>query len=123
MPARIRSLDVPQFRPVALPDTFLAMPRVAIIQGHPDPAGNRFCHALADADAEGAALAGHEVSRIEVARIDFPILRTQKDFETHQLPAVLVPAHDAIVAAQHSLSTPAGGNVAGSDEGRGGRLI
>jgi hypothetical protein len=25
---------------------------VAIIQGHPDPVGNRFCHALADAYAE-----------------------------------------------------------------------
>jgi hypothetical protein len=27
-----------------------------------------------DADAEGAAVAGHEITRIEVARLDFPNL-------------------------------------------------
>jgi len=35
--------------------------RVAIIQGHPDPAGGHFGHALADAYAEGALAAGHAV--------------------------------------------------------------
>src|SRR6476646_2790047 len=77
--------------------------RLAIIQGHPDPAGNRFCHALADAYAEGAASAGHEVSRTEMARIEFPLLRTQQEFETGSLPGTLVPARDALVAAQHVL--------------------
>ena len=75
--------------------------RLAIIQGHPDPAGNRLCHALADAD--GASLANHEASRIEIAKIDFPLLRTQQDFETGALPETLVPARDALVAAQHVL--------------------
>jgi putative NADPH-quinone reductase len=37
--------------------------RLTIIQGHPDPAGNRLCHALADAYAGGAAVAGHAVRR------------------------------------------------------------
>src|SRR6516165_9482584 len=77
--------------------------RVAIIQGHPDPAGNRFCHALADAYAEGAVLGRHEVARIEPAKLDFPILRTQRDFETGDIPEVLMPARDAIIAAQHLL--------------------
>jgi putative NADPH-quinone reductase len=77
--------------------------RVAIIQGHPDPAGNRFCHALADAFAEGAVLGRHEVARIEPAKLDFPILRTQRDFETGDIPEVLMPARDAIIAAQHLL--------------------
>jgi putative NADPH-quinone reductase len=75
--------------------------RVAIIQGHPDPGGERLCHALADAYAEGAAVAGHEITRIEVGRLDFPILRTQEDFEHGQLPETLVEARDAIVSAQH----------------------
>jgi putative NADPH-quinone reductase len=79
----------------------LAMPRLTIIQGHPDPSGNRLCHALADAYAEGAAAGGHDVIRIEVARLDFPILRTQEDFEHGQLPEALVEARDAIVSAQH----------------------
>ncbi len=47
--------------------------RVTIIQGHPDPGSKRLCHALADAYAEGVAVAGHEVTRVEVARLDFPI--------------------------------------------------
>lgn len=74
---------------------------LAILQGHPDPAGNRLCHALADAYAEGAAASGHAVRRIEVARLDFPILRTQEDFEQGDMPGSLIEARDAIVAAQH----------------------
>jgi putative NADPH-quinone reductase len=75
--------------------------RVAIIQGHPDPGGGHLCHALADAYADGAIAAGHQVMRIELAQLDFPLLRTQQDFETGELPAALVPARDAIVAAEH----------------------
>jgi len=75
--------------------------RVAIIQGHPDPGGNRLCHALADAYSLGAAAAGHEVTRIEVARLDFPILCTKEEFETGPLPESLVEPQKAIVSAQH----------------------
>jgi len=75
--------------------------RITIIQGHPDPAGDRLCHALADAYAAGAEAAGHEVARIEVARLDFPVLRTQHDFEHGQVPDSLVEARDAIVSAKH----------------------
>jgi putative NADPH-quinone reductase len=77
--------------------------RLTIIQGHPDPVGNRFCHALADSYAEGALSAGHEVSRIEIAKIEFPLLRTQQEFETGALPETLVPGRDALVAAEHVL--------------------
>jgi len=75
--------------------------RVTIVQGHPDPGGKHLCHALADAYAEGAAAAGHEITRIEVARLDFPILRTQEEFERGDLPETLVGARDGIVSAQH----------------------
>ena len=61
----------------------------------------RLCHALADAYAEGAAAAGHEITRIEVAQLDFPILRTQEEFERGDLPQMLVGARDGIVSAQH----------------------
>jgi len=60
--------------------------RVAIVLGHPNPGGKRLCHALADAYSAGAAVAGHEITRIEMARLDFPILRTQEVFEHDQLP-------------------------------------
>ncbi len=77
--------------------------RLTIVQGHPDPAGNRLCHALADAYADGARTGGHEVTRIDVAHLDFPILRTQQDFEHGHPPESLVEAQDAIVSAQHLL--------------------
>jgi putative NADPH-quinone reductase len=54
--------------------------RIAIIQGHPDPSASHFCHALADAYEAGARKAGHDVRKITVAALDFPVLRTQEDF-------------------------------------------
>jgi putative NADPH-quinone reductase len=77
--------------------------RIAIIQGHPDPAGNHLLNAMADAYAEAARSAGHEVRRIEVAQLDFPLLRTQAEFETGELPAALVPARDDMRWAEHWL--------------------
>ncbi|HET6375301.1 MAG TPA: NAD(P)H-dependent oxidoreductase [Methylocella sp.] len=75
--------------------------RIAIIQGHPDPAGQHFCHALADAYAQGAEAAGHEVRRIEVALLDFPLLRSKEEFYNGPAPAALKPAQDAIASADH----------------------
>lgn len=75
--------------------------RIVIIQGHPDPAGHHLCHALADAYAKGAEAAGHEVARIEVAQLDFPLLRTKQEFYDGVLPEALKPAQEAIGAANH----------------------
>lgn len=75
--------------------------RILLIQGHPDPKGGHLCHALAQAYAEGAAAAGHELRRVEVALLDFPILRSQFEWERDPLPAALQPAQDAIDWAQH----------------------
>jgi len=78
------------------------MPRhVTIIQGHPDPAGGHLCNALADAYAEGAQTGGHGVSRIDLAKIDFPLLRTQVEFEAGNLPRSLAGARDALITADH----------------------
>jgi multimeric flavodoxin WrbA len=49
---------------------------------------------MADAYAEAASAAGHEVRRIEVAKLEFPLLRTQADFETGALPPALVQPRD-----------------------------
>jgi putative NADPH-quinone reductase len=75
--------------------------RLTIVQGHPDPNSRRLCDALADAHAEGTAAAGHEITRIEVAQLDFPILRTQEEFERSHLPETLVEERNGIVSAQH----------------------
>ena len=75
--------------------------RVVIIQGHPDPAGKHLCHALADAYAQGAEEAGHEVRRINIAELEFPWLRTKEEFDTDTLPPTLQPCQEAIGRADH----------------------
>ena len=75
--------------------------RIALIQGHPDRTGAHLDHAMADAYARGAEAAGHEVSRIDVAALDFPLLRTQAEFEHEQAPEAIRPAQDALANADH----------------------
>lgn len=62
--------------------------RITIIQGHPDPSDQRFGHALAEAYAQGAKEADHEVRLIQVAKINFPLLRSQEDRKSGTLQAV-----------------------------------
>lgn len=75
--------------------------RLLLIQGHPDPAGGHLCHALAHAYAEGAASAGHELRSIDIAQIDFPLLRTQAAWNEQPVPESLQPSQEAIAWAQH----------------------
>lgn len=75
--------------------------RIAILQAHPDPAGGHLCHALAQAYADGAAAAGREVRVVDVAQLDFPLLRTRKDWTDGEVPASLRPAQDTIRWADH----------------------
>jgi putative NADPH-quinone reductase len=75
--------------------------KITIIQGHPDSSRRHLCHALADAYADAASQAGHDVSRIEIAGIAFPMLRTKEEFNSGTPPISLKPAADAIVAADH----------------------
>jgi len=77
--------------------------RIAIIQGHPDGASRHLLHAMADAYAEGAGSAGHAVRRIEVARLEFPLLRTQAEFEAGALPPALQQASSDMRWAEHWL--------------------
>jgi putative NADPH-quinone reductase len=77
------------------------MRQITLIQGHPDPAGGHLDHALADAYAEGACAAGHQVRRIAVAALDFPLLRNKQAFEHEPAPPALGPAQEAIAWADH----------------------
>ena len=77
--------------------------RILVIQGHPDPAGGRFGHALAAAYAEAARAAGHEVKRIEVAQLDFPLVRTAEDWQEGAPPESICDAQEAIGWAEHLL--------------------
>ncbi len=75
--------------------------RIAIIQGHPDQQGRHYGHALADAYAQGAEESGYEVKRIEVAALDFPLLRTKEEFEKGQPTESIRSAQEAIAWANH----------------------
>jgi putative NADPH-quinone reductase len=75
--------------------------RVLLIQGHPDGGAPHLCHALAAAYAQGARDAGHEVREIDVARLDFPLLRSQKDWEKGPLPPSLLQTQGDIHWAEH----------------------
>lgn len=75
--------------------------RILLIEGHPDPIGKHLCHALADAYAEGAAEEGHEVRRARVAQLDFPLLRSEQDWEFGTVPDSLKQAQADILWAQH----------------------
>jgi len=75
--------------------------RVLVIVGHPDPAPERLCRALADAYVAGAEGAGHQVRRIDIAALDFPLLRTTAEFETAGVPPPLAAAAADIVWAEH----------------------
>lgn len=75
--------------------------RILLVQGHPDPHTRHLCHALEDAYAAGAQAAGHAVRRVNVAKLDFPMLRTQADWEHGPLPASLASVQADIVWAQH----------------------
>jgi putative NADPH-quinone reductase len=75
--------------------------KIAVIQGHPDPAGGHFCNALAGAYIAGATATGHEVRVVEVARLPFPLLRTKEEFDHGTLPTALTEAQQAIGWAEH----------------------
>jgi putative NADPH-quinone reductase len=77
--------------------------RILIILGHPDGRQERLCRALVEAYAEGARSAGHEVRLIDVATLDFPILRSMEEFTKRPLPVTLQDAAQAIRDAEHLL--------------------
>lgn len=77
------------------------MSRIAIIQGHPDRDPQRLCRALAAAYAQGAASAGNETRLIDVAALDFPLLRSQRAFEEDAPPPDIQRAQETLRWADH----------------------
>ncbi len=75
--------------------------RILIIQAHPDGSRPHLAHALAAAYVKGAERAGHTVRQVVLAALDFPLLRSQQEWEEGSLPASLKPAQDDIGWAEH----------------------
>lgn len=72
-----------------------------VLNGHPDGAPQRLCHALCDAYVEGATRAGHQVCRLDLARLDFPILRSQDQFHHQPPPESIRAVQNALLGAEH----------------------
>lgn len=77
--------------------------RILLIQGHPDRSVQHFGHALQQAYAEGARSAGHEVRQVEIAALDFPLLRSQADWYGGSTPPALLTVQQDILWAEHLL--------------------
>ncbi len=75
--------------------------RILLIQGHPDASQPHLCHALASSYNVGAQSAGHSVKHVNVAELDFALLRSQKDFETGTVPTSLKPVQNDLLWAEH----------------------
>lgn len=79
-----------------------ASPRnIVLLQGHPDTSPARLGHALAEAYAEGAREAGHSLRRVEIGKLDFPLLRSKEEWTSGELPGSLATAQEAIRWSQH----------------------
>jgi putative NADPH-quinone reductase len=75
--------------------------RILVLQGHPDTARRHLLHELADSYAAAAREAGHEVRTVTIGALDFPLLRSQDEWEHGALPASLVEAQQQVGWAQH----------------------
>jgi putative NADPH-quinone reductase len=75
--------------------------RILILDGHPDPAADRFIHALAGAYREGAEASKHEVLALRLADLEFPMLRSQRDYEKGDPVEVVRRCQSAMDWATH----------------------
>lgn len=75
--------------------------RILLIEGHPDATRHHLNRVLADAYAEGAKAGGHELRRVAVGALDFPLLKSADEWNHGNLPPTLQASQDAIAWAQH----------------------
>jgi putative NADPH-quinone reductase len=75
--------------------------RITIIDAHPDADLARFVHALAAAYAEGASQAGHEVRRVDLSGLDFPLIRSRDEWQGGRIPQSIQQVQGAVAWADH----------------------
>lgn len=77
--------------------------RILVIDGHPDPDDKRFVHALAARYVEGAASMRHEVRKIRVADLHFPLITSRAAWESGAVPDDIRKAQESVAWAEHLL--------------------
>jgi putative NADPH-quinone reductase len=79
------------------------MKRIFLLNGHPDPSPERFCSALIDAYADGARRSGHEVRRLDLGAMDFPIIKTAEQSNKGEVAPDALRVQDALQWADHTV--------------------
>lgn len=74
--------------------------KVLVINGHPDPSGEHFAAALTAAYLRGADTGGHQIRRLDAGAIEWPPMKSLKQFMSEPSPAVR-EAQEAIAWADH----------------------
>ncbi len=77
------------------------MKRIFLLNGHPDASPERFCAALIDAYADGARRSGHEVRRLDLGAMDFPLIRTAEQSNKGEVAPDALRVQDALTWADH----------------------
>lgn len=77
----------------------MAHRKILIIDGHPDVDPGRFVHALASAYARGAS--AHQVQTLQIADLDFPMLRNSKDWQEQAPPPAIRAVQEQVQWADH----------------------
>jgi putative NADPH-quinone reductase len=75
--------------------------KVLILDAHPGRDPGHFVHALAAAYAEAAGEAGHEVRRLVLAQLEFPLVREPKEWLEGAPPADIAAAQADLKWAEH----------------------
>ncbi|MDJ0977582.1 MAG: NAD(P)H-dependent oxidoreductase [Erythrobacter sp.] len=76
------------------------MARILIIDGHPSGEPDHYVHALASAYQKGAAQ-GHEVRRLDIAQLEFPVLREPRIWSELEPEEDILKAQGDIKWAEH----------------------
>lgn len=73
---------------------------ILVVNGHPDPAPERFGHAVADAYEKAAREAGHAVGRVNIGELEFGFLENARAFGTPP-PESIAPVQAMMERADH----------------------
>lgn len=79
------------------------MTRLFVLNGHPDASPERFGAALATAYTEGAIRGGHDVRRLDLGALEFPLIRTAEQSNKGEVAPDAVTVQQALVWADHVL--------------------
>ena len=74
---------------------------IVVIDGHPDEDPARLVHGLTLAYIGGARGAGHDVRRLNIADLDFALIRSTHDWHGDYVPSDIRHAQEAIRWADH----------------------